>query len=45
VDEMKAAEQLVIRESEAGEVDRMALMEAQYRRLEVESWLEREMRA
>jgi hypothetical protein len=42
LDEMKATEQLVTREHEAGEVDRLALMEAQYRRLEAVSWLERE---
>ena len=45
LDEMKATEQHVTREAEAGEVDRLAVMEAQYRRLEAESWLERETRA
>jgi hypothetical protein len=45
LDEMKAAEQLITRQHEAGEVDRLALMEAQYRRLEAESWLERESKA
>jgi hypothetical protein len=38
-------EQLVTREVEAGQVDRLAVMEAQYRRLEAESWQERETSA
>ena len=42
VDEMKAAEQLVERVHAAGDVDRLVQMDAQYRRLEAESWLERE---
>jgi hypothetical protein len=42
LDEMKAAEQIVIRMHQAGEVDRLVKMEAEYRRLEAQSWLERE---
>jgi hypothetical protein len=41
-DEMKAAEQLVVRMHAAGEVDRLVQMDAEYRRLEADSWLERE---
>jgi hypothetical protein len=40
--EMKAAEQLIIRLEQAGQVDRLVKLEAEYRRLEAESWLERE---
>jgi hypothetical protein len=42
VDEMKNVEQLIIRLDQAGLVDRLAKMDAEYRRLEAESWLERE---
>jgi hypothetical protein len=42
VDEMKGVEQLIIRMHQAGQVDRLVKMEAEYRRLEAESWLERE---
>ncbi len=42
LDEMKGVEQLIIRMLQAGQVDRLVKMEAEYRRLEAESWLERE---
>jgi hypothetical protein len=42
VDEMKEVEQLIIQVHQAGQVDRLVKMEAEYRRLEAVSWLERE---
>jgi hypothetical protein len=45
VDEMKGVEQLVLRLEQAGQVDRLSRMDAEYRRLEAESWLEREKMA
>ena len=42
VDEMKGVEQLIIQLVQAGQVDRLVKMDAEYRRLEAESWLERE---
>lgn len=42
VDEMKRVEQIVDRMYKAGQVDQLARMDAEYRRLEAESWLERE---
>ena len=42
LDEMKAVEQLVVRLHEVGHVDPLARMDAEYRRLEAESWLEKE---
>jgi hypothetical protein len=45
LNEMKAAEALITRLHAAGDVDRLTQMEAEYRRLEAESWLEREKAA
>jgi hypothetical protein len=44
-DEMKAAEELVNRVHAAGDTDRLDLVDAEYRRLEAASWLEREKSA
>jgi hypothetical protein len=41
-DEMKGLEQLLERLHKVGEGDQLALMDAEYRRLEAESWLEQE---
>jgi hypothetical protein len=45
VDEMKEVEQLVVRLEQAGQVDFLGKMDAEYRRLEAQSWLEREKMA
>jgi hypothetical protein len=42
LNEMKAAEQPVSRMYESGQIDLLAKLDAEYRRLEAESWLERE---
>lgn len=42
LDEMKVAEQSVSRMYESGQIDLLAKLDAEYRRLEAESWLERE---
>jgi hypothetical protein len=42
VEEMRAMEAVVARMIAVGEVDRLSLLDAQYRRLEAESWLEQE---
>jgi hypothetical protein len=42
LDEMKKVEEVVSRMHAAGEIDRLARLEAEYRRLEAEGWLERE---
>lgn len=42
LDEMKAMELVVARMHEAGEIDRLALLDSQYRRLEAETWLEQQ---
>jgi hypothetical protein len=42
LDEMKAAERLVSRMYETGQIDLLAKLDAEYRRLEAESWLEQE---
>ncbi len=42
LDEMKAVEQLLDRLQEAGQVDPLSRMDAEYRRLEAESLLEKE---
>ena len=42
LDEMARVEQLVNRMYQAGQVDKMARMDAEYRRWEAQSWLERE---
>jgi len=42
VGEMKGVEQIIIQLVQAGQVDRLVKMDAEYRRLEAESWLERE---
>jgi len=42
LDEMKAVEQLVNRMHEDGQIDLLSKLDAEYRRLEAESWLERE---
>ena len=44
VDEMKGVEQLILRMYKAGQVDSLIKLDAEYRRLEAESWLERENR-
>jgi hypothetical protein len=45
VDEMKQVEQLIVRLEQAGQVDFLGKMDAEYRRLEAQSWLEREKMA
>jgi hypothetical protein len=45
VDEMKQVEQLIVRLEQAGQVDLLGKMDAEYRRLEAQSWLEREKMA
>ena len=42
LNEMKSAEELINRVHAAGDVDRLVQMDAEYRRLEAVSWLERE---
>ena len=42
LDEMKGVEQIVNRMHAAGEIDRLSQMDAEYRRLEAEHWLEQE---
>jgi hypothetical protein len=42
VDEMRRLEEVVDRLTAAGELDRLNLMDAQYRRLEAENWLEQQ---
>lgn len=42
VDEMRKLEEIVTRLNDAGELDRLTLMDAQYRRLEAENWLEQQ---
>jgi hypothetical protein len=42
VDEMRKLEEAVARLFGAGELDRLSLMDAQYRRLEAEKWLEQQ---
>jgi hypothetical protein len=42
LEEMKGLEQILDRMSKAGEVDQLIRMDAEYRRLEAESWLEQE---
>jgi PHD/YefM family antitoxin component YafN of YafNO toxin-antitoxin module len=42
VDEMRKVEEVVARLTAAGELDRLSLMDAQYRRLEAENWLEQQ---
>jgi hypothetical protein len=42
LDEMKGLEQTVIRMHEMGQIDRLTRMDAEYRRLEAENWLEQE---
>ena len=39
---MKTAEQLVLRIYQTGEIDLLAKLDAEYRRLEAESWLDQE---
>jgi hypothetical protein len=42
LDEMRKMEESVARLTAAGELDRLSLMDAQYRRLEAEKWLEQQ---
>jgi hypothetical protein len=42
---MKQVEQLIIRLEQAGQVDFLGKLDAEYRRLEAQSWLEREKMA
>jgi hypothetical protein len=42
VDEMRKLEEVVAHLSAAGELDRLSVMDAQYRRLEAEHWLEQQ---